>query len=1135
MTSKRKTSFTSWALGLLTLAVLILNLPLHLGDVLGTWLQFVLLIAFTLNLGVLLTSGDANVAHGFAIMAFLVMGGSDNGAEALWAVAAGALIGSLIQVSRSDEWLPRRRMIVRNLSTVAETMAQLTLSLLVGETLYLTLNGRLPLPALRGEDALPLLALAVGFVLVYLLLYVLRVRLEGRQIASVLRTDWFTFSLVVLLPVPFGILGAVIATELDVISWTIYIAGLVLLTLVIYGFSRTQFHFRQQLDELSSLSVVSQALRSNLELNTLLETIYHQVSGLLGVDSFTVALLDPLHNIVHFPLVVRHGEMLSRDPRETSSTLLDYVLKTSTSLLIERQVNQRAAELGLDPPADPIYSWLGVPVLGTDRTLGAIAVASGNPEHLLGSGDERLLMNIAAQAGVAIENAQLYGQTQERALQLATLNSISTLLTGSLSPEKVINLVASSVVAVANCDAVAVYLYFDDRLSLVRNIGLSEHFSKHAPQPLIVQPQVMNDPNRALHQPVIISDMYSDPLVDETRRAVMEEEVKHAWVEIMLVSGEQPLGVIAAYYDLPRAFSTDEIELLRTFAVQAALAVNNARLYATTDSALNQRVSQLQALYDIGQDLTSTLNLQNIFDQVVSRALEGTRSGSAMLVIGAEDDLSLQAVASRGYPTGPLDRRMISNTGITAEVFDSGRPVLAQDVSQHPNYVPLNPATRSQLSVPIRRENETLGVITVESPQYSAFGDDDLTFVTQLATQASIAIDNARLFKQLAESRDRMQAILDSMTEGVLLIDRDGRISLVNPHIERLVGLKPSLLVGRLVDDLLQGTGVLFTARLGFTSSELRMLLADLRAGDLAAENAVQHTYELDSPRQLYINRQVAPVRDETGTLLGILLVFIDQTEQEEIARTREDLSRMIVHDLRGPLTAVTASLKLLNDVIPASSEYAQLVHTTTEASQRAVRKLLNLVDSLLDIAKMESGQLNLDRQPVALNAVCSNVVLEMDSLARELDVVLAVDVPYDLPELDIDAEQIERVLLNLVDNALKFTPAEGRVIIAARQPGVGAREGFVRIEVSDTGPGIPDEYKERLFTRFVQMEGTRGRRRGTGLGLSFCRLAVDAHGGQIWIEDNPAGGAVFAFTLPVATARPPQGKLSSDDTVTLL
>ena len=1134
MKLQRNTSAISWMLGFLTLIVLILNIPERLDSVLGLWLLFFALTAFALNQNVLLVSGEISPAHMFGIMAFLTLGEGTRTAEAFWAVAAGALLGGLLQVARSDEWLPRRRVTVRSLATVAETMAQLTLTLLVAGAVYIRMGGRLPLGSMRPGDAVPLLAFSFIYVLVYLLFFALRVRLEGKVVSEVLRANWVALTGVVLLPVPFAILGAAIATDLDNLSWTFFIAGLVLVVVGVHGLSRTQFYYRQQVEELSSLSVVSQALRTSLELNSLLDTIYLQVAHLLSVDYFTVALLDPMKRTIHFPLTVRWGQRVKLPPREADDTLLDYVINNRAPLLIERRVAERALQMGLRPPEDPLYSWLGVPLLAPDRPLGAIAVASGDPEHPLSTADQRLLMNIAAQAGVAIDNAQLYGQARERALQLATLNSISALLTGTLSPEKVINLVASSAVAVASCDAVAVYLYTDrGDLELARNIGLSREFNEHPPDPLIVSVFGGADPRRLGRQPIVVADAHNDPQVDADRRELMDREGKRALLELFLIGGDGPLGVIAAYYDHPRAFGGDEIELMRTFAVQAALAINNARLYTTTDIALDRRVQQLQALYDIGQELTSILNLQKIFDLVLDRALEGTHSQAGGLVVGREDGAGIQVVASRGYPEGVFDNPLAIGGGVTAAVFETGRPALLSDVAANAAYRALIPETRSQLSVPIRREAETLGVITLESPEPNAFGDDDITFVTQLATQAAIAIDNARLFKRIAEGRDRLQVILDSMTEGVLLIDSGGEVALANPRMESLLGLRPATLVGRHVDELLQDTGSFFAAPMGFTPGELRLLLADMRDGHLHPESLVSHSYTLEGTHRVYISRHIAPVRDASGALLGLLMVFMDETEQQELTRAREDLSRMIVHDLRGPLTAITASLKLLNDLVPDDAEFAPTLKSTTEASMRAVRKLLNLVDSLLDIARMESGRLALEREPVELSAIVTNVTLEMDSLAQELDVTLGADVPFDLPTINVDREQIERVLLNLVDNALKFTPAEGEVFIRAYVPDdESAPAEFIRVEVSDTGPGVPDEYKDRLFDRFVQVEDRRGRRRGTGLGLTFCRLAVEAHGGHIWVEDNPAGGAVFAFTLPVAdlSLREDDHALPADD-----
>ncbi len=1118
MRTGSKTLFISWLLGLLTLVVLILNRPEALPpDMLGLWVLFVILIAFGLNINVLISSGEINPAHLFAIMAYFILGHDQQAAEALWAVAAGALLGGLIRVARAEEWLPRRRVTARSLASVAEIMAQLTLSLLVAEVLYLQVGGQLPLIALQHSNTLPLFIFSLGFVLIYALFFVLRVRLEGRAASTVLAADRVMVFGVIILPIPFAILGALIHSELDTLPWMLFLSGLVLALIGLYGLGRTQFHYRQQVGELRSISAVSQALRTSLELDSLLSTIHLQVASLLEVDSFIVALLDPIYPRIHFPLAIQRDVRVELEPREPDTTLLDYVITRRQPLLIEQNVAERAALMGLKLPEGVVYSWLGVPLQVADRALGAIAVASYNPGRLLGESDQRLLMNIAAQAGIAIENAQFFEQAQARALQLATLNSISALLTGTLSPEKVINLVAGCVVAVANCDAVAVYLHRDRQFRLVRNVGLSDIFDRDNPPPLIVDLPEENHSLRVGRQPVVVTDAHGDDRVDSQRRAIMDRENKRSWMEFLLISGDVPQGIIVAYYDQPRTFTGDEIELLRAFTVQAALAINNAQLYTNTDLALGRRISQLQALYDIGQELTAILNLQKVFDLVVERALGGTRSDAALVMVGAEDRTSTQVVAHRGYPAGTFENTTF-NTGLTVSAYDTGQPFIARDVSQHLAYRALNPGTHSQLSVPIRREEETLGVITVESQALNAFTEDDITYVTQLANQAAIAIDNARLFKRVAEGRDRLQAILDSLTEGVLLIDSTGVVALANPRIERMLALKPSMLVGRLVDDLLIDTGTAFAERLGYREGELRLLMADLRAGEWREPAVSAHFgYTLDEPEPITLDRNVVPVRDESGSLMGLLLIFVDQTEEQELARAREDLSQMIVHDLRGPLTAISASFKLLNDLTPANSELTPIVQRTTDASMRAVRKLLNLVDSLLDISKMESGQMTLDREAVALDAIASNVALETDSLTRELDITLAVDIPRDLPLLYVDRAQIERVLLNLVDNALKFTPADGTVTITAYI--ADTTSDHVWVEVSDTGPGVPDDYKERLFNRFVQIKGVRGRRHGTGLGLAFCRMAVEAHGGEIRVRDNPGGGAVFAFTLPTSDA----------------
>jgi signal transduction histidine kinase len=182
--------------------------------------------------------------------------------------------------------------------------------------------------------------------------------------------------------------------------------------------------------------------------------------------------------------------------------------------------------------------------------------------------------------------------------------------------------------------------------------------------------------------------------------------------------------------------------------------------------------------------------------------------------------------------------------------------------------------------------------------------------------------------------------------------------------------------------------------------------------------------------------------------------------------------------------------------------------------SIRSANKLMNLVNSLLDIARLSTGQALVELQAQRLESVLDAAVEYLLPLAADSEIDLVRQVEPDLPLVLMDEEKINRVLVNLIDNALKYTPRGGRVTVSAGRWTNGAGHSMVRCTVRDTGPGIPPEYRTRIFDRFVQIPNLSGRRRGTGIGLNFCQLAVNAHGGKIWVEGPPDGGCEFSFTL---------------------
>jgi signal transduction histidine kinase len=1084
---------------------LLLNLPTAAStEYLPQAAVYAVLTTLTLYFGMLLTEGEFSATHVVGMTAFLSLPAL---AEPLliWALCLGGLLGGIALIARREEGA-LRRLTARSAHSIVVITARVVLSFLIAGQAYTLAGGTLPLTTPVRDVFVALVIYSLVYALIYGAIFALEVYSEGRSPVEMLRANGLSVVLLLSVPIPFGLISALVI-NITPTSIAIYAIGAFLIALGLFLFSRTQYRLRKQLKELRSLAAVSQALQSDLKLSSLLYAVYNQVAQLLQVQHFQAALFDRDTHTLRFPLVIEAGQQLSdAQIKWDERTPLGHVLRRQQPQIIKRDANGKTrADISL--PDETMQSWLGVPLLARGRLLGAVAVWTNDPERQFTQADLNLLNIVATSASVAIDNAQLYEHQTARANQLATLNRVLSLLNGTLKAEEVLDAVVSSATVVSDADAVAVYLYWDEMQStfaLVRSAGLSEAFTTDPPQPLLRDPR---------QKPVLVNNIALDTRAAPSRR-LLQAEGKHAWAELALLAGDAGLGTIIFYFDEPQVFSEDDIQILRAFTNQAAQAIRNAQKYTTTDRALERRAEQMTALALLGRQLTATMNMRAICSLVLSRVLELTSANAGLVALVDETAKEWFVGAQSGYPPLMTLNDAALRQSLIGRVIASGQPLRTIDISREQPEPTILYSGRSHLSVPILRSGHAVGVITLESDQAAMFSEEDSTFVTQVANQTVIALDNTRLFERIAEARDRMQVILNTMTEGILLLDRSGSIALANPRMD-LLGLQASQLLNQRLDALLERPELDLARRMGFQSSEqVRAMLKDLRAG-WSGLAPVEYTVQGEQG-MLHIQRDSIPVGGENGDPLGILLVFYDETEEKELAQIQDDLRSMIVHDLRSPLTAVTTGLKLLRDVVPQDNKLRPIIETTTETSQRAIRKLLQRVDSLLDISRMENGQVHLEIEPTELSGLVSNVFGELRPLAQELEVELISQVEG-LPVLAIDPDKIERVLQNLVDNALKFSPMNSTITIRARrQPGDDPVRR-VRVEVLDNGPGVPEDYKQRLFDRFVQVKGQRGGRRGTGLGLTFCRMVVESHGGTIWVEDNPTGGSIFAFTLPLA------------------
>jgi signal transduction histidine kinase len=233
-----------------------------------------------------------------------------------------------------------------------------------------------------------------------------------------------------------------------------------------------------------------------------------------------------------------------------------------------------------------------------------------------------------------------------------------------------------------------------------------------------------------------------------------------------------------------------------------------------------------------------------------------------------------------------------------------------------------------------------------------------------------------------------------------------------------------------------------------------------------------------------------------------------DITKRRELEELRDDFMQTIVHDLRNPLTSILFALDMIKDqpdALRLPPEMAMLIAVSRDNSWR----MLGMVNAMLDLSKLESGRMPLQREPITLTELVEQSFRFQSQLAARRELLLLNDVPYDLPIIFADRTLISRVLQNLIDNAIKYAPQGSNIIIQAR---VDAPREAVLVTVHDDGPGIPAELRSQLFQKFTSEKSARG---GTGLGLAYCRLAIEAHKGEIWVEGEEGQGTTFLFTLP--------------------
>lgn len=526
----------------------------------------------------------------------------------------------------------------------------------------------------------------------------------------------------------------------------------------------------------------------------------------------------------------------------------------------------------------------------------------------------------------------------------------------------------------------------------------------------------------------------------------------------------------------------------------------------------NPTVQQLIELHEAALAISSELDLSRLLQRIVEVARQLTRSRYAALGIVGKDGLIDQFLTSGISAT---EREAIGNLprghGLLGVLIKEGRPIRIANIGADPRSVgfpPHHPIMITLLGMPILYRGQIVGdLYLTDKENGEMWSDEDEWLTSLLASHAAVAIANARLYRVLEEERlladaerQRLEVLLENLPEGVMVCNAEGTVTMLNPVARQLFGWE----LGRHFTDrpvsVQQPDGSLYA----------RTDLPLTRTLDHNAHIRGQHLVVPDPatgrPRDIFAS--TAPLLDPDGRLTGAVGVYQDITALKEVERLKDDFFSMATHELRTPLTSITMSSGLLAELLAAhGGRVGELARLVAENAQR----MRTLVDDLLDLSRLEHGRLVLHRREFDLGTVVRHVADQLEPVAERKQQQLTVAVPPARTEVQADSSRIEQVLLNLLGNAIKYTPAAGAVRVA-----ISHEDRQAQVTVQDSGPGVPLEEREHIFERFYRTQQHEvDRSTGTGLGLPIARMLVELHGGRLWYEDAPGGGSRFCFTLP--------------------
>ncbi len=514
------------------------------------------------------------------------------------------------------------------------------------------------------------------------------------------------------------------------------------------------------------------------------------------------------------------------------------------------------------------------------------------------------------------------------------------------------------------------------------------------------------------------------------------------------------------------------------------------------------RVRQRDYLLEISRALTEELDLDKLLGRILRVSIE-MLAGQAGLIALRSSAGGWRVGVMQGLPSAFLRFLEPYLAQIEPEIEEGGgREIDAINNLLRQLTQVASLGLLSGVGLPLIARKKVVGVIFIFRGYPEIFTNNDRTLLSSFADQAAIAVQNALLYREISQQKLRMDALVDSAADGILILSAKGQIERANPAFATMIGLSLTEIQQKPQDEIIR-----------FATPPQGLTLEQAAAGGWPLTPHAQLYVEGDLKRSggqlpLPVGITYAPLLSPEGTLLNVIATVRDITRFRQAEEMKSTFISIISHELKTPVALIKGYVSTLrrDDV----SWDGEIVQDSLQVIEEEADRLTMLIENLLDASRLQAGGIKLKRSDVSLPDLCRRTAERFETQTTQH--TLRVDFPADFPIVLADENRLQQVIANLISNAIKYAP-EGEILIGGQ-----TRPDTVIVCVSDQGPGIAPADMPHIFDRFYRAPDMARHTKGAGLGLFLSRSIVEAHGGRMWVDPDPGKGARICFSLPRGT-----------------